>query len=124
MLQKDPRIATQLGLSAQLVDGSRNNGEVAEEGLTLNPSAASFDYKIADEQTYRTAPLPSQAMDQLLAGARQLQRDYLATEQGKSVVSRQKVPFALDGGVGSSGVDFAPQLVPAKSDPRDKNRFN
>ncbi|MGI8906595.1 MAG: hypothetical protein ACR2IE_08910 [Candidatus Sumerlaeaceae bacterium] len=124
MLQKDPTVAVQLGLAPQYVDGNRNNGELAEEGMTITPSVGIFDYKIGGEESFRTAKLPPLNLDQLLSRARELQRDYNTQQQSREVVRQQRVPFAIDGGIGGSGVDLAPQLVPAKSDPRDKNRFN
>jgi hypothetical protein len=123
MLMKEPAVAAQLGLQPQLVDGDRGNGELSEEGLTIHPAAHAFEYKYSGVQQWRAAGLPAQGAEQLVARARQLQRDYNTLLQGKSVVQQQKVPFAVDGGVGSSGVDLAPQLVPAKADPRDKERF-
>lgn len=123
MLKKDPSVATGLGVPAAWVDGQKSNGELAEEGLCIHPSAKIFEYKIAGEETYRAGGLPAGNLEPLLAAARLLQANYLSATEGQAITRRQKLPFAIDGNVGGSGVDMAPKIVPVPDNPQDKQRF-
>jgi hypothetical protein len=59
-----------------------------------------------------------------LSAARQLRQEYMSSEEGKQLLYRQKLPFAVEGGVGSGGVDMAPQIIPYATTQQDKKRFN
>lgn len=123
MLKKDPNIPRTLGLAPTWIDGKKSNGELAEEGLCIHPSAGTFEYKIAGEETYRVAGLPRGNLDSLLAAAQLLQSAYMNTTEAEAITRRQKLPFAIDGSVGGSGVDMAPKIVPVPDNPHDKDRF-
>ena len=122
-LRSDPSVLTALGLPAIYADGAKSNGELAAEGICINPSNRTLDYRLTGENTWRTGGLAPGNADALLAHARQLLASFTAGTQGQDRVKKQKLPFAIEGGAGGSGVDVAPKLVPAAADPGDKDRF-
>src|SRR5690606_29187140 len=68
-------------------------------------------------------PLAEQGREWILTAVSQLRQEYLATTEGREEFKQLRLPFAVDGGVGSSGVDIAPKLVPYPTSQQDKDRF-
>ena len=81
------------------------------------------EFKLRNESQWRRAPLGKDGRDWILTAARQLRQEFMASAEGQQLLYRQKVPFAIEGGVGSGGVDMAPQILPYKTTRQDRERF-
>ncbi len=123
-LARDQRLAQFLGVAPYLLDGGKGNGEVDTEGVAITPSADVVEFKLRNEDTWRRGALVKEGRDQLLSAARQLRQEFMSSSEGKQLLFRQKLPFAVEGGVGSGGVDMAPQIIPYSTTKQDKQRFN
>jgi len=121
---RDQRLAQYLGVPMQYADGHGANGELSDEGVAITPSASIVEYKLKNEPQWRRVQLAQNGREWLVTAARQLRQDFMASEEGKQLMYRQKVPLGVDGGVGSGGVDFAPQILPYPTSEQDKQRFN
>lgn len=121
---RDHQLARYLGVPAEFADGSRSNGELADEGVAITPSANVVEFKLRNETTWRRVGLHTQGRDWILTAARQLRSDFFNSEEGKQLLYRQRLPFAVDGGVGSGGVDIAPQILEHPTSQEDRRRFN
>lgn len=123
-LGNDPRLAQYLGVPHYLVDGKNGNGEVTPEGISITPSANAVEFKIRNEESWRRGALLTEGREWVLTAARQLRSDYMKTEESRQALYRQKLPFAIEGGAGSGGVDIAPQILPYPTSPLDQQRFD
>lgn len=123
-LGRDMRLAQFLGVAPYLLDGNKGNGEIDTEGVAITPSADAVEFKMRNEEIWRRGALTKEGRDRLLSAARQLRQEFMSSEEGKQLLYRQKLPFAVEGGVGSGGVDMAPQIIPYSTSSQDKKRFN
>jgi hypothetical protein len=123
MLSRDAEILTSLGLSPGLADGKKSNGELDDLGVAFDPPGKRFAYRLKGETEYRVSDTPSKDRERLLTRAKELRDTYLRNEEAKETLIRQKLPFAVEGGAGSSGVSVSPKLIPAKERDKDSRYF-
>lgn len=121
---RDGQLARYLGVPVQYADGRRGNGELTDEGVSITPSANVVEFKIKGENQWRRVGLIDNGREWVMTAARQLRKDFMESEEGRQLLYRQKVPLAVEGGVGSGGVDIAPQILPYQTTAEDKRRFN
>ena len=122
-LKRDSRLAQYLGVAPALVDGSGRNGEVSDEGLAITASADAVEFRLKGEDQWRRGALLTDGRDWVLTAARQLRQDFFASEEGRQLLARQRVPLSLDGGLGSGGIDAAVQVIPYPTTRQDRERF-
>ncbi len=121
-LKRDPKLAQYLGVAAHFVDGSKGNGEVTDEGIAITASADSVEFRLRGETQWRRAPLMRDYRDWIMTAAQQLRQEYMSITEARDQQYRQKLPFAVEGGVGSA-VDIAPKILPHPTSQQDKDRF-
>jgi Flp pilus assembly protein TadD len=123
-LSRDQRLASYLGVPTAFVDNAKSNGELADEGVAITPSANLVEYKLKNENSWRRVGLRVDSREWVLTASRQLRSDFMSSEEGRQLLYRQKLPVAIEGGVGGGGVDIAPQILPYKTTEQDQRRFN
>lgn len=123
-LVSQPDILRYLGIPMEWADDKRSNQELGDEGISINPTAGNVEFSLRGENGFRQVPLPEQGREWILSNALQIRQNYEIATGSKDAVYRQKIPFAIDGGVGSSGVDVAPQVIPHPTTADERKRFN
>lgn len=119
-LEAWPELAAEdaLGLSAALLDGDRETGEIGRGGVSLLRYGA---YSYEDLRTGRTIELPldGEQMERLLVLLEPRRRTQSVREELRRPTPRKRIPIALEAGF-LPGFDVGPSLVPL--DPRPEER--
>ena len=112
MLAKDPELLEALGLTPEVVDGNKRNGELSEEGIAIDGEGRRFSYKFSQSQEFEIKEVPREKRTWILARARALHTSFAYELKAKETLHHQIVPLQIEGGAGSGGVEVAPKLIP------------
>jgi hypothetical protein len=123
ILQNRPEAAAQLGVPADWVDGKRGNGELTAEGVVVAADGQSASMRTSSREGWRTQSLGKPGAQKRLALAQELALVAAEEEEGKSLLSRRRLPLGIEGGAGGSGVDVAPRLLPFEDRPGTERLF-
>jgi hypothetical protein len=122
-LERDPDFVQSLGIDPSLVDGNRRNGEMSDEGLAIDIVGRRFSYKLRGGSDFMEGRVPKEGADEILAHAVAIFKSDQFRQTGKDALFRQKVPIAVQGGAGGSGVEIAPKIIPFKTSEKDAKYF-
>lgn len=123
-VQKDSSLAPYLGINPGLVDNQKSNGEITDDGIAITPSANAVEFRLKGEDRWRRATLGEKGREQLISAVRLLRQNFLKQSGADAEFYRQRLPFAIDGGVGGSGIDVSPKILPYPTSDADKKRFD
>lgn len=114
VLARDPELVAMLGIPANRADGSWLNGEIHKVGLTFAPNGATAQY--LDGSAWQTIAIPRTSRRPIVARAQELLAADDMKREGEKRLSAKIIPLEISGGIGSSGIDFAPQIMPQADD--------
>ncbi|MBX7244264.1 MAG: hypothetical protein K1X53_02125 [Candidatus Sumerlaeaceae bacterium] len=122
MLEKDTALARQMGINPAVLDGQKSGGEMAEEGLALDPETGKFSFRLKDGLQPVESTLPAKGREQIVARAEALRDSSEFRMAGDATVRRQVLPLSISGGAGGSGVEVSPKLIPVQEQ-TNKNKL-
>ena len=122
-LMRDPELVVLLGIHPAVVDGTRGNGEMTDQGIALDVEKKNFSFRTRGSSDYVTASLPAGESTTIIARAVALWKSEEARQGGNAALRRQVVPLAVEGGAGGSGVEVAPKIIPFRDNVRGSRYF-
>ena len=122
-LARDPEFVRGLGLDPALVDGSRRNSEMSDDGIAIDLVERRFSFKLKGASEFTEGQIPQKGSREVLARAVALYKSEEFRVTGRDTLFHQKVPFAITGGAGGSGVEVAPKIIPFKTNEKDARYF-
>ena len=125
-LEQDPQHWIRLGaaIPPALIDGSRLNGELNENGLVFwREATGAATYVSQDGRTTGSVPLTPETHADLRAAAEQWVDVNYAMDAGERSVFSQRLPFQLHGSVGGAGLLVYPTLKRAPLSDTEERRF-
>lgn len=123
VLARDQTLAQLLGMPPELIDGSKANGEITNEGVAIRGDGSELSYKLAGKDDFEKRKVPPATRGAALARANELSGLTGFQTEGGQAMRRRIFPFAIEGGAGGSGVEIAPKLVPYKDNEKDNRYF-
>ena len=122
-LMRDPELVALLGIHPAVVDGTRGNGEMTDQGIALDVEKKNFSFRTRGSSDYITASLPAKEGTTIIARAVALWKSEEARQGGNAALRRQVVPLAVEGGAGGGGVEVAPKIIPFRDNVRGSRYF-
>jgi hypothetical protein len=123
MLAEDKELVAALGIAPELVDGSKRNGELAEEGVALTADTSRYSFKLVGSDSFETRTIPRDRRSWLRARAIALQSTFIFKTTGKEAIHQRVLPLEVEGGAGSGGVEVAPKILPYPEPKKDSQLF-
>ncbi len=122
-LMRDPELVVMLGIHPAVVDGTRGNGEMTDQGIALDVEKKNFSFRTRGSSDYITAELPAKESTAIIARAVALWKSEEARQGGNAALRRQVVPLAVEGGAGGGGIEVAPKIIPFRDNVRGSRYF-
>lgn len=113
-LQRDAALVSMIGLDPQFIDGNARNNEVTDYGVAIDAAGKRFGFRLKDVEQDYVYPVPAARQAEIVSRAHALRDVTDSSTAGDDMVKGLKVPFAVEGGAGGSGVELAPKLIPPK----------
>jgi hypothetical protein len=123
ILKSNPQAAAELGVPPEWIDGRRLNGELTAEGVVLASDGNTASMRTTPREPWRTQTLDRRGGTRRLALAQELALVAASQQEGKSLLSRRRLPLGVEAGAGGGGVDVSPKLLPHEERPGSERLF-